>query len=331
MHRYEEICVELQRELRIQAVGSRLPSFRELMARFGSSQATVDRALQKLESDGFIHRRQGSGIFVGEAARLLNAARMGTVEFLVHDVSNRATALLVGGGEEVSRERGFRTQVRSYRDRLSTLDGSPAPDVRGLVFQSSSVEVDRGGIVRFLDRLPPELPHVLLEIDVPGRRCPFVGFDDFGAGMQAAKIFKKRGIRRLACLGSSVSHVNQTRLSGLAAGLGAMPELLVDFPSPDRFDRDVLRRLPGSGVEGLFIARPDMTLQTLCFLESLGIRVPKQLFVVTIAEEEDEQYYPFPVVRVIKPTTEVGREAVRALASSEPTTVRLPYRVSERS
>ena len=47
--------------------GERLPSEQELADRFGTTRATVARALQELVFDGTILRRAGSGTFVGSA------------------------------------------------------------------------------------------------------------------------------------------------------------------------------------------------------------------------------------------------------------------------
>jgi len=47
--------------------GARLPSVRALMTRFGISQSTVTSALDRLESQGVLTRRQGSGVFVASA------------------------------------------------------------------------------------------------------------------------------------------------------------------------------------------------------------------------------------------------------------------------
>lgn len=46
--------------------GSRLPTFRKLMSDFGVSQATIASAVRRLENDGILETRKGSGIFVTE-------------------------------------------------------------------------------------------------------------------------------------------------------------------------------------------------------------------------------------------------------------------------
>jgi DNA-binding GntR family transcriptional regulator len=60
------------RELRTLAAeigaGGRLPLYRDLIARFGVSGATLNSAIQVLESERLIRRTQGSGIFVEKNA-----------------------------------------------------------------------------------------------------------------------------------------------------------------------------------------------------------------------------------------------------------------------
>src|SRR5262245_25701387 len=107
MHRYQEISLTLEREIQRRGVGAKLPSFRMLMRRFGSSQATINRALRALEDDGFVRRRPGSGLYVGVGSKRPRAEVTGTIQFMVPNLSNRAAALLVRGGEQAARARGL--------------------------------------------------------------------------------------------------------------------------------------------------------------------------------------------------------------------------------
>jgi DNA-binding LacI/PurR family transcriptional regulator len=327
--RYEAILKGIEGEIRTRPEGARLSSFRALMGRFGASQATVAGVLRTLEKDGFIRRRRGSGIYVGPAAGVLQVTRVGTIQFLVPTVAVRAYALLVAGGEEAAREIGLRTQIFCYGERVPGSGLSVGPDVRGLVIVPRSIDVDTGAVRRCLARLPAGLRRVLVGTEALEIDCPSVGLDDFGAGVRVGEIFRKHRIRRLACVGTSGSHFDQRRLSGLEVGFRRPPETLLDFRSPQHFDRELLRQIVARGIDGLFIARPDIALQTLCNLQALGKRSPADIFVVTIAEQDDDFAYPFAVARVEKPTAELGREAVRALSVDQAAAKRLAYRVRE--
>lgn len=63
---HEQISGRLREEIRTGALppDSQLPSEKELCRRFDVSRVTVRRALQTLEADGLIYRRQGLGSFV---------------------------------------------------------------------------------------------------------------------------------------------------------------------------------------------------------------------------------------------------------------------------
>lgn len=51
----------------------RLPAERDLAERFGAARGTIRRAIQKLEDDGFVTTRRGSGTYVvGQAAEKMN-------------------------------------------------------------------------------------------------------------------------------------------------------------------------------------------------------------------------------------------------------------------
>lgn len=67
--RHEEVTLWLRDliESRCYAQGDRLPSEKELQERFRVSRITVRRALQTLEADGLIFRRQGVGSFAADA------------------------------------------------------------------------------------------------------------------------------------------------------------------------------------------------------------------------------------------------------------------------
>ena len=85
MTAYQRIADSLRRRLLAGhwSPGQRLPTGREMCRRFAASQITVRHALQILEEERLIERRQGSGTFVSSAAQrkipILNADFLGSI------------------------------------------------------------------------------------------------------------------------------------------------------------------------------------------------------------------------------------------------------------
>src|SRR5687767_394874 len=66
--RYRQVAEQLRRQIESGALkpGERVPSFPEMRARYGVSQATMEKAHAILEQEGLTVRRRGLGTFVVE-------------------------------------------------------------------------------------------------------------------------------------------------------------------------------------------------------------------------------------------------------------------------
>ncbi len=66
MMRYQAIALEMKKEFGSLLPGERLPGVRNLMSKYEASQATIDRSLAHLASQGFVTRKNGRGYFMTE-------------------------------------------------------------------------------------------------------------------------------------------------------------------------------------------------------------------------------------------------------------------------
>lgn len=86
------IVAALRTRIGAAAPGTRLPSSRELMAEFGASPVTVQKAMRQLEALGLIESRSGVGTFV-RASRTARPADYGWQTAALGTPSSRATGL----------------------------------------------------------------------------------------------------------------------------------------------------------------------------------------------------------------------------------------------
>jgi DNA-binding FadR family transcriptional regulator len=96
--------------------GSHLPTVRALATTFGVNQATIQRAVARLETRGLIRARQGSGLLVNDAAELGDVSLMPYRIEAALDEPRRA-AMLLDGLLEIRRLVAARLLAR-HRDRL---------------------------------------------------------------------------------------------------------------------------------------------------------------------------------------------------------------------
>jgi DNA-binding FadR family transcriptional regulator len=106
--------------------GTRLPTVRQLAAKFRVNQATIQRVVARLETRGLIRARQGSGLAVTDASALGDLALMPLWIEAAIDDPDRAVHLL-DGVLEVRRVIASRLLVR-HRDLLLARLGETSSD-----------------------------------------------------------------------------------------------------------------------------------------------------------------------------------------------------------
>ena len=88
----EQVCVQLTEFIRTQRTAGegRLPAERRLAEQFGVGRGVVREAIKRLENQGLVNVRQGSGVHIEEK---LHRPLTGSLEMLVPDVAQRLREL----------------------------------------------------------------------------------------------------------------------------------------------------------------------------------------------------------------------------------------------
>ena len=118
------------------AAGERLPSERQLAARFGVSRPTIREALSALESRGLVETRVGSGTFVADREAIAEAPEVPSEDSPAEFMETR---LLV----EVAIARLAAQRARSHPDRLEEVRVSVEALERTANPELLPVELDR--------------------------------------------------------------------------------------------------------------------------------------------------------------------------------------------
>ena len=323
------------------AVGARLPSEAQLVARHGVSRPTVIRALKEMEAEGVIERRMGSGSFVRRPATNATATRqlgllipgLGRTEIFelicgelaavarAHDFS-----LLWGSSEHPGTSADLSLgQARECCEQFIRLR------VGGVFFAPFELVPGREEAnLEIAERLRMAgIPVVLIDRDLGPfpKRSDFdlVGLDNMAAGHLLAEHFLKLGCERIAFVARphSASTVD-ARIAGVREALARRGmELVRDWvrigePTEARCVRGLVA---GRRWDALLCATDRTAAELLQELQKQGHRVPED---IRIAGFDDVRYATLlsrPLTTVHQPCREIAVAALRAMLDriAEPT------------
>lgn len=306
--------------------GGRLPSESDLVAVFGASRLTVNRALRELQLAGLIDRRVGSGSYVrrvdsqGLAFGLL-IPELGQTEIFEPICRGMALAqserhVLIWGqslADIQTKESGAEEVCRQLIEKK----------VSGVFFAPLELTPERDAVnaqvTRLFDRAG--IPIVLLDRDIvpfPHRsRYDLVGIDNRRAGHVVTDHLLKKGCERLVFVGRPASAPTvDARIAGFRdAHLMGQRECPPDrVKRIDPTDEGAVRRmLTGANPDGIVCAN-DLTAARL--MKTLQEIEPNALERIRIAGIDDVKYaslLPVPLTTIHQPCNAIGAAAIAAM------------------
>ena len=176
--------------------------------------------------------------------------------------------------------------------------------------------------VEFYERLiAHDVPLVLLDISVDGLEAPCAQTDNIAVGRLATQHLLELGHRRIACLrgypkASNAREREQGYREALAeAGLPVAEELMAGGGYVAEAGREAVRELLARKVEftALFAANDVVALGAIDELRKNGWRVPEDVSVVGVGNEDVAQWGNPPLTSVDQKPDDVGRAAVELL------------------
>ena len=300
------------------------PSERALVRRFGVSRPTIARALQQLEGQGILLRRQGKGTFLTKAARRLGKA----IGLIVPGIGY--SEVYPPMCQEISRLAQKHGMTLLFGDISSPNPQARAAQAMDLARKFAKENVS--GVIlqpiEFLkdsDRINRELLSVfdkagisvvLIDNDVvpPPDRSSYdiVSFNCIDAGRRVALHLKKCGVRRVCFLmGENWGYCLQSRLLGVKSVFGSAVSVAdCDAKSLAAVRRLLMRRQKPDA----FICRNDsIAIHLIVTLRRLGKRVPEDVEVVGFNDLNYAQLVDPPLTTIHVPCAEIAQTAFRFL------------------
>lgn len=314
----------LEERIRGMLPRTQLPSMPELRREMSVSQATIERAYDRLEARGLIERKKRKGVFVadrmqtGEFAIVMRPALLGIgASPYYRNVSSHLIHFL--------HERGPQWRVHMHLGRQT---GTPAEFPSTLDLLESDVLPQLRGVFSFHEL--PELGEALEKAQVPvvylGSKveATSVGYDD------EADFIRKSLTHLRECGCSSVGLINVThpcesqlvrnfRQEVPRAGLVTRPEWLgnEDANASERGGYETFLRFwsNDSRPDGVIVGDDVVANGVLRATLQLGVRLPEDIRLVTFANRGVDFAYHLPVSRIEYDMRDLAQRAVEMMMS----------------
>lgn len=303
--KYKLLADILRREIRSGTIGpgSRLPTEKELSARFGMSRQTVRHALQLLTEEGLIQRRQGSGSYPTPQSAAPQSMQIAVVVTFLDDY---IFPRVLHDAQSVLSQHGYSTAVYITDNRVGTereillrlLEDPPA----GLLVEGTKTALPNPNLDLYEKFRKIGIPIVFFHssyAELSGSPC--VADDNYGGGYALAQHLISQGHRRIGGLFKNDDIQGPQRYQGVTCALRDLDLPVLDtafcwYDTETRLhmvqhrDSDLLRDFISTrftDVTAVVCYNDEVAHLLISHLLAMGRRVPEDLAVVSF----DNSYY----------------------------------------
>jgi DNA-binding LacI/PurR family transcriptional regulator len=328
-------------------VGDRFYSQNQLMKRYNLSFATVTRALNELEREGYLVRQQGRGTFVralpSDVESEKRVQRRAAV-FIPWDFRNPAHINFqrLYTTIEQSLPPGFHLKLIPYSPDVSELEQFLFTrehfDGVLMVYPSDSH-------IGFVRKLAQSHPLVVLGRKLEDAMISYVYCDNTKASDEAVTYLLSKGHRSIAIISNSLEMTDsRERLDGYRMALRkqgiAFDESLTIFTHPLELNGysallDLMDRNSNRPVTAVFAAGDLIAMGAMAAARAMNIAIPRELSIMGFDDIDEAQSLSPPLTTMHVPIREIAIKAAEVLmdiieTGSEPIRAEFSARLVER-
>jgi GntR family transcriptional regulator of arabinose operon len=314
--------------------GERFPSETELVNRFAFSRPTVMHALNDLQAEGFLERRQGAGTFLNAGKKLVKGyfgmiiPSHGMIEIFTPICAaisrysqEQGYTLLFGNAaadtvEEDQEPRLLELCAQYIRQKVAGVFLEPL-----LELKPEHAAVNRK-ILKLLE--DSRTPVVLLDRDIVHfpERSPYdlVGIDNLSAGYRVTDHLLRTGARKIVFMThQGLAPTVQQRIAGMCdalvnRGIPWEPSTIAYGNASDKaFVRSVIGRSKAARPDAIICANDVTAAQLIATLGELRLRVPDDIRVTGFDDIRHASLITPALTTVRQPCTELGILAAKTL------------------
>lgn len=328
--------------------GDRLYSENQLSEMFGISRQTVRRAIGMLEEEGVLHRVRGSGTYVGDD-RQENLKKRNRIAVVTTYVDSYIFPKTIQGIEKVLFEHGYSVQIAFtnntlVREKSVLEDIISRDDVAGVIVEGTKSGLPNPNIALYRKLTARKVPILFINTYYPELDVPHVSLNDVKAAYLAVNYLIGKGHRDIGAVFKLDDGQGRLRYLGYLqameeAGLGITDSRMVWIDTDEAKQLSLCMDKIWNRLEScsaLLCYNDQVAFQLIRLLSQRGIKVPRQISVISIDDSDLALHSEVPITSLPHPKEDLGARAARNLLEmiagrSRNATFEFDTRVVERS
>lgn len=301
--------------------GEKVRSENELLQLFPVSRPTVRQALARLEADGLVERRRGSGTYVrkkrkaeGTAHRSRQIAVVTTyIDEYIFPRIIKSIEKTISGCEYTIQVAFTHNSVDLERRILRRILEENI--VSGLIIESTKSALPNPNRALYQELMARGIPVLFLNSYYPDLAAPHISMDDRQAGKTAAAYLIRKGHTKIGAVFKADDGQGLLRYRGytealLEAGLEIREENILWITTGDAEEMEqekerYLRRLQGVTACVCYNDTVAANLMKICLAS--GMEVPDDLSIIGIDDADLAKRLPVPLTTIHNPVRKLGR------------------------
>lgn len=307
--------------------GDRLPSENQLSQKYKVSRQTVRKALQILQSEGYIYAEHGRGTFCSEMLRHTRPSH--NIAVVMTYMTDYIFPRVIQGIDEVLSENGYSIMLKhtanSRSREAAILEELIKKDIDGLIVEPSKSQIfcRNVNLYKMLDSY--NIPYVFIQGKYSQmKKKPHVILDDCRGSYLVTEYLISRGHRDILGVFKADDTQGLERHKGYVqaltrAGIPYDPDKVVWFYTEDRHfhPKEQVRQLLKHRDDMFFdaiVAYNDMTaLEIMRMLEEEGLSCPEDISITGFDDSNLASSCKVPLTTVTHPKEELGKIASELL------------------
>lgn len=350
--KYRNLADILRAEIaKLSSLGSsRLPTEAEITKQYNVSRQTVRNALELLESEGLIERRQGSGSYIRQKKTESDLKQIALVTSFIDDY---IFPTILHDAQSIFEKNGYSTIVYATDNKISRereiLLSLINKNISAILIEGSKTALPTANADLFLRLKEMEIPVLFIHGSYRNLKdFPCISDDNFAGGYMLANYLIAKGHKKIAGIFKSDDEQGPERYYGLVsamveAGLRINDSSFCWYDSEDRkaiinnegfdrIDRFINKRLAGSSAVVCY--NDEIAYSLVKRLLEKGTKIPEEIAIVSFDNSFYSQIGSVPITSLGHNKERTGKCAANTLLAmikgEEVESRKISWQLSER-